>query len=205
MTAAKNIFQLKITLYGSSPSIWRKIQVPETFSFFDLHVAIQDSFGWEDDHLHQYFTENPYKRNSQYQNIALPMPEMDVAVDERKAKLKNFLRKPKDYVFYEYDFGDSWMHEVKLEKILPADKKRKYPILLDGKRACPEEDSGGLGGYYNLLDIINNPKHPEYEDMLNWMGLEKGSEYNPEKIDLTKIRFRDPKRVLKWFEKQFEI
>ena len=158
MVTDKNMLQLKIILCGSKPAIWRTIIVSADYSFFALHVAIQDSFGWTDSHLHQFFTESPYKRSGRSRRIAFPMPEMEDedSIDERKTKLKRYFSKPKTVIFYEYDFGDSWMHEIKLEKIVPKNPKARYPLLVGGESACPPEDSGGLGGFYQLLDILKH-------------------------------------------------
>lgn len=163
MATVPKILQLKITLFGSKPAIWRRILVPDDYSFFALHVAIQDAFGWEDEHPHQFFTDSPFKRNSHYLCLSFSMSEIEIddtgnTIDERKVRLSEYLRREKGAMFYEYDFGDSWMHEIKLEKILPKEPKMKYPILPEGERACPPEDCGGLGGYYNLLEILKKSK-----------------------------------------------
>lgn len=201
MGQSKDILQLKITLVASKPVIWRQILVPANYTFFDLHVAIQDAFGWEDCHLHQFFTNRPYGRND-YQLIGIPHPDdPKEMIDEREEKLLNWFKSPKDKLFYEYDFGDSWMHEIKVEKILSAEPKLKYPILIDGAMSCPPEDCGGIGGYYDLLGILADPDHPEHTDMLDWLELEKPSEFNPEQFDKTNIHFRNPKEALEEFEK----
>src|SRR3990167_6506340 len=138
MADKNNIFQLKIILAGSKPAIWRRIITPSDFSFFDLHVAVQDAFGWEDEHLHQFFTEDPYRQNrtGQFKNIALPIADMaGEIIDERKVRLGEYFREIKIFMFYEYDFGDSWMHEIRLEKILPVERGKKYPKLIDGEMA----------------------------------------------------------------------
>ena len=93
MSTIAKILQLKITLVGFKPTIWRRILVPANYSFFDLHVAIQDVFGWYDQHLHHFFTDSPYKRNPHYQELALPIPpEMEDVTDERKIKLNKIGR-----------------------------------------------------------------------------------------------------------------
>src|SRR4030067_2149069 len=159
------LLQLKITLIGSKPTIWREMIVPAGYSFFDLHVAIQDIFDWHDCHLHQYFTESPYQRKTEYLRIAIPMPELEDVIYERKEKLSQWFKKSKDTLWYEYDFGDSWMHEVRLKKIFPPHKTFRAPLLLDGERACPPDDCGGIGGYYDLLETLANPKSPDHKDM----------------------------------------
>ena len=100
MKKSSNILQLKATLTGIKPAIWRRILVPADYTFFDLHIALQDAFGWFDCHLHQFFTGNPYKRGSNWQCIAFPMPEMEDAIDERKTKLFDWFKAPKDSMLY---------------------------------------------------------------------------------------------------------
>lgn len=98
--------------------------------------------------------------------------------------------------YYVYDFGDSWEHEIRLEKILPREK-RKYPACIAGKRACPPEDCGGIWGYEEFLEIIKDPEHEEYEDMLDWVG----GEFDPEHFDIEDVQFDDPvqrRKMIMW-------
>ena len=104
---------------------------------------------------------------------------------------------------YEYDFGDTWMHEVKVEKIIPLDSKIIYPHLVDGEMACPPEDCGGLGGYYELLEILKNPKAKEHKDMLEWLGIKSATDFDTTSFDPKDIKFRDSNKVLKQYEKRF--
>lgn len=201
---SNDTLQFKITLIGSKPPIWRRILIPANAAFFALHVAIQDAMEWEDSHLHQFHTTEPYKRNSTDRNvIGLPMPEMEDVLDERKVKLSEWLKEPKSKVWYEYDFGDTWMHEVKVEKIIPFDSRIKYPHLVDGEMACPPEDCGGLGGYYELLEILKNPKTKKHKDMLEWLGIESAADFNQASFNAKEIKFRDSEKVLKQYEKGF--
>ncbi len=198
-TVTSKFLQLKITLVGSKPAIWRELVVPGNYSLFDLHVAIQDAFAWQDGHLHQYFTESPYQRNSRSKHIAIPMPELEDVIDERKEQLSAWFKKPNDTLWYEYDLGDSWMHEVTLKKIIPSHKTFKIPLLLDGERACPPDDCGGIGGYYALLETLANPASADHRDMLEWLGIDTAAGFDPEKFDRARVKFRDPKKRLKAF------
>ncbi len=110
--------------------------------------------------------------------------EMSDNVDYKGIKVSDLLKKEKDKIVYEYDFGDGWQHDVILEKILPVDKKIKYPVCVKGKMNCPPEDCGGIWGYYELLEILANPKHPEYNGWFEWMGEEK---FDPEYFDLEEV------------------
>lgn len=196
MSKISKSFQLKITLSDSKPPIWREIIVPADYTFFDLHVAIQDAFGWTDCHLHQFFIGSPYKSGSII--IAWPHPDdMCDVIDERELELDKYLSNPKDKIYYEYDFGDGWMHKIELRKVLDNDAESEYPQLIGGARACPPEDCGGMWGYYNLIEIIKDSKHKEHEEMMEWMGFDDPSEFDPEHFDKDEIEFESPKEVLK--------
>ncbi len=199
------VLEVKITLMESRPPIWRTLLIPADYNFFTLHVAIQDAFGWEDSHLHQFHTADPYRRVGEYQRIGFPIPEMEDLTDGRKTKLFQFLRRQKDKMWYEYDFGDSWIHEITVEKILSSDPKIKYPHLVDGANACPPEDCGGIGGYEHLLEVLANPKDKEHQEMLEWLGVESPVDFDPKYFDKKDMKFRDPKKVLKQYEKGFGV
>ncbi len=196
MTKSKysNIYQFKISLEGISPPIWRRIQVPENYSFWDLHVAIQDSMGWLDSHLHSFILKNP--STGEKEEIGIPSDDF---IDEIpmlpgwKENISKWFKEENKKVEYIYDFGDDWHHGVTLEKIMPTEERIKYPRCIAGKRACPPEDCGGVWGYHDLLEIISNPAHEEYEEMMEWLG----GEYDPEAFEPTKVEFDNPKERLK--------
>ena len=143
----KQVYQFKITLLEITPQIWRRIQVPATYTFSDLHTAIQKAMGWENCHLYQFSPLNSRD----------VIPENDLICDIFCLDKNDPLYKTSK-IYYEYDFGDSWLHEVLLEKILTAKPDVKYPICVEGKRACPPEDCGGTPGYFNLIDVMKNPR-----------------------------------------------
>jgi hypothetical protein len=201
----KNIYQFKIILKDASPPIWRRIQVPEDYSLYDLHVAIQDSFPWGDYHLHQ-FTSVTLRENER-KFYGLPEPDND---DWRKIILEwavkigdVFQIDGNKALNYDYDFGDSWQHRVELEKILPAETGIKYPRCLNGRRACPPEDCGGLGGYKDMLRIVKNSRDEEYRDTCDWLAIDEGGEYDSEYFDPRDVEFRNPKEELKMARKEF--
>ena len=99
--------------------------------------------------------------------------------------LKKVAPKSRKRFQYEYDFGDSWVHDVKVEKILPLDPEVKYPLFLEGERACPPEDVGGVWGYEEFLEIIGDPKNPEHDEYLEWAG----EDFDPETLDIERINF----------------
>jgi len=185
----ETVFQIKITLANSKPPIWRRIQIPVNYSFWDLHVAIQDAMGWDDNHLHEFYVKNEFDN---YIMIGTPDDEIGkAAFPERDEKLADYFTKENDFCNYIYDFGDDWEHKIVLEKIVQRDHTKKYPLALKGKRACPPEDCGGIFGYLEILEILQDKKHEDYDELIQWLGDEFDSEF----FDLENITFRDPRKV----------
>lgn len=195
---SQRVLRFRITLQGIQPAIWRLIDVPESYSFWDLHVAIQDAMGWLDYHLHAF--SSPRKARRSGVTIGIPdeefqdgtLPGWEIPIDECFLELG-------DALDYEYDFGDGWLHEVVFAGILLKEPGRKYPVCIDGARACPPEDCGGIGGYDELLEILHDPAHEEHESMVNWLkGHAKNYyPYNPDAFNPTTVRFDNPKRRFK--------
>jgi hypothetical protein len=175
------IYQLKITLKHIHPPIWRRIQVKADVNLQLLHYIIQEAMGWTNSHLHQFVVDGEFYSEQHDDDW-----EMDTK-DSSTVKLNSILSSKDDKISYEYDFGDGWEHEILLEKILSSDKKYIYPVCLTGKRACPPEDCGGIGGYEDLIETLSNPKDPEHQEMCNWLGLDKGSDFDLEEFDLEEI------------------
>jgi hypothetical protein len=175
-TKDDRIFQLKVTLNGSKPPIWRRVQVRADTRLGDLHAILQAVMGWDDSHLHQFIVEGEY--------YGVPTDDdFDEMMDEDKFTLTQVVGGEKSKIVYEYDFGDGWMHDMVVEKILPPDRGAKLPMCIDGQRACPPEDCGGLWGFYDLLETVRDPKHPEHDELSEWLG----DEYDPEAFDLDGI------------------
>ncbi|HEU4966757.1 MAG TPA: plasmid pRiA4b ORF-3 family protein [Candidatus Saccharimonadales bacterium] len=181
------ILQFKVTLKDITPPIWRRIHIPADAAFLDLHAAIQDSFGWEDRHLHQFIFGNRYEEPV---FIGPRDPEdwgfEDDKLREKEISLSDWFQQVGRTCTYEYDFGDSWEHTVVLEKILPVEPTQTYPRCIAGKRACPPEDCGGIPGYEGKLEILKHPRSKCYKEIHAWMG-----DFDPEHFDLHKIRFKD--------------
>jgi len=183
----EKVYQFRIDLRGTKPPIWRRIQVPETYTFWDLHVAIQDAMGWTDSHLHEFEVKDP----AYGEKVRIGLPDEDYGdkiIPDWKRNISDFFSPKNPKAYYIYDFGDSWEHLIQLEDVLSRNKKVDYPICVKGKRACPPEDCGGVWGYEEFLDAIQNPKHEEHEEMLEWVG----GEFDPEHFDVNEVRFIDP-------------
>lgn len=189
--AFRNVCQFKVTLKDIRPPIWRRIQVPDDYTFWDLHVAIQDAMGWLDYHLHVFYIVNP--KTGFKEEIGIPDDDFSWDDDKIHAgwerRISRYFTAENNKALYTYDFGDDWRHEVKLEKILPRDKQAKYPLCLAGKRACPPEDCGGVWGYADLLEVLADPEHEEYEATVEWAG----EDFDPEKFEIAEAVFSDPK------------
>ena len=173
--SAKNqpvsVYQLKVTLKKSKPPIWRRVQVESNINLCRLHQIVLVAMGWTDSHLHQF--------NIYGELYGTPDPDFEVT-NEKTIKLDQVVSEAGEKFVYEYDFGDSWEHVILVEKILQLETGVNYPICLGGKRACPPEDCGGIWGYGDLLEAIQDPTHPEHKDMLEWLG---GS-FDPEEFDV---------------------
>ncbi len=189
----KNVYQFKISLNGIKPSIWRRIQVPETYTFWDLHVAIQDVMGWLDCHLHEFNIHNPRTRKED--SIGIPDEDSELMgmalLPGWEVPIRAYFSENNKRAIYAYDFGDNWEHTICLEAILPRESKAQYPICLEGARACPPEDCGSIPGYERLVEVMKNPRSEEYEGMREWLG----KAYDPEEFN-TRISFSDPKEAL---------
>lgn len=181
------ILQFKITLKYSKPPIWRRIQIPATCTFLDLHAAIQDSFSWEGSHLHIFRFGDRFEESV---NIGPREPEdwgfEDDRLVEKEIPLSDWFKQKGRTCTYEYDFGDSWEHTILLEKILAAEQGQTYPRCLAGKRACPPEDSGGIPGYEEKLEILKHPRSKYYKEIRDWMG-----DFDPEHFDPNEVVFED--------------
>ncbi|MCX6875544.1 MAG: plasmid pRiA4b ORF-3 family protein [Verrucomicrobia bacterium] len=163
------IYQLKVVLLGSEPPAWRRLQVPGDASLDWLHAVLQVAIGWTNSHLHQFKVGGDcYSDTRDHFAEFEDDPEI---LEERKFTLRQIAPREQDVFGYEYDFGDSWEHEITVEKILPpAAAAAMIALCLDGARACPPEDCGGVWGYDNLLKILRNRKHPEHKSMKEWLG-----------------------------------
>ena len=171
-------FQFKIQLkYTENPQIWRRLLVPDDLTFDDFHIAIQIAFGWENDHLYQF---SPKGWGS------TPMIGEDGdGLDSYETLLSEIFTRSGKTFTYIYDFGDDWHHQIKLEKI--SEGTLTNPFCPDGEGACPPEDCGGVFGYYNMVKNANDPEHPEYEEIREWLGLDEGEEWDLNYFDKDEV------------------
>jgi len=165
------VFELTITLQDTSPLVWRKILTHEFIALDELHMLIQITMGWEDSHLYDF------KINKKTYTDSESAEEMNtLAVNG--VQLCDVLSDTKKFI-YTYDFGDSWVHEIKISKILDHDPRMNYPACIAGENACPPEDCGGIPGFEELKSTLAGKESQEKDELLTWLG----GFYNPTTFD----------------------
>ena len=177
------VYQMKVTLEDISPPISRSIQVTNDTTLGKLHRILQIIMGWSDYHLHEFIIDG----------VSYGVPDKESMFEvknEKNLRLSQVVSEEHTKFAYIYDFGDYWQHKILIEKILPLEPDMQDPICIKGKRTCPPEDCGGVGGYYDSLEAIQSPNHPEHDKMLEWVG---GS-FDPEAFDIDEIN-RELKKI----------
>lgn len=181
------MIQFRIELLEVDPPVWRRIQVPEDYTLWDLHVAIQDSMGWLDCHLHAFRVVGSEV------TFGIPDGDGDDPFDTKpdwEAKVQDVFSFRNRVGMYDYDFGDGWTHLVLFEGFKPREEGVRYPRCLAGARRCPPEDCGGPERYGELLIALQDVSHPEHESLLEWVG----GAFDPEDFDANAVSFDDPKQ-----------
>jgi hypothetical protein len=164
----KEVFDLRVTLLGVEPVVWRMIAVPSEIQLFPLHLTIQGAMGWHNCHLHMF---------------EIGGKQFEGGVGSRTSLNKKVV--VGDLFHYTYDFGDNWEHEISVERAYEVKSRRHYPKCLDGAEICPPEDVGGIPGYDRFLRILNNPADPEYQAMLTWArSFWRGIRFGTEEVSL---------------------
>ena len=173
-----SVYQLKVTLLGTKPPVWRRVLVPGSTPLDQLHEVIQAAFGWWNYHLYEFEIART--------RYGIPDPDWDYGPPTRNAGRTRLDRVAEvgESFRYTYDFGDGWEHKVTVEKIVPHTPELTVPACTDGRRACPPEDCGGPWGYQDLLAILADPSHPEHEERVEWVS-EWGGRLDPEAFDPT--------------------
>lgn len=173
---------LDVTLKDSPRKVYRQLIVPSDLTLNHLGEILVRAVGWEGYHLNQFIAGKTY--------YAEPSDDdwmMDMQEDASKFTIGSLLNRVKSKIKWEYDFGDSWVHEITLvEKQAVDDNEMVKVQLLKGSGACPPEDCGGIGGYRHLLNVLKNPDDEEYEEMIEWLG----GRFDPKSFCLTAARNR---------------
>lgn len=183
------VHQFLIVLANTDPLVWRRIQVPEGYSFWDLHVAIQDVMGWSDSHLHDFEVVDP----SAGVKVRLGIPHEDALggkppAPDWEAFVSDYCLEGSPPALYIYDFGDDWRHAVIYEGMKPPAPAASYPRCIGGANAGPPEDVGGVHGFEAFKTAVSDPSNPNHKQMLEWVG----GTYDPTAFDPAAVRFDDP-------------
>lgn len=170
------VFQLRIQLEQVTPTVWRRLLVPGGVRLAKLHGIFQAALGWTNSDLH-CFTVGDDLYGMQLEDH--PAGELD----ETEVTVLQALRRGERRFGYEYDFGDSWEHEVFIESTTWPPLALKHAVCLDGANACPPEDVGGAPGYVQFLEALADPLHEEHDSYLVWVGYK----FNAEAFDLATV------------------
>lgn len=199
MKNTSTVLQLRIELQDVQPLVWRRIQIPGDCTFWDLHIAIQCAFGWNDSHMHAF---SLYDDRGCDRRFGIPLdPEFDEApvLPSWDHLVAEHLSHAASRLEYCYDFGDDWRHEVIFEEALPAAIGKRYPRCLAGERAGPPDDCGGAPGYARLLEVLADPHDEEHDSSHVWAASIKGlrGRFDPEAFDEQAVKFAKPAVRLK--------
>lgn len=165
------LYELRVVLKDTEPPIWRVIQVPEHATLHRLHEVLQVAMGWTNSHLYLFHVGGS--------TFGEPSPEWELDVrDSTHTMLSDIASQGSVPFLYEYDLGDSWLHEITIQGTVES-RGAERPRCTGGARACPPEDCGGPIGYRDFLEAISDPRHEEHEAMLDWVG----GHFDPEEFD----------------------
>lgn len=186
LPGVEKVYQIKITLNDLRPPFWRRLQIPAGITFMELHLILQEALGWENAHLFAF--------RFRHTEVGMQMDDFmgfggQESMDAQETVIDELLESEEKCV-YEYDFGDGWNHKLVLEKILPAEPGKQYPVCMAGRRCCPPEDIGGVWGYDTFLQTISDPSDPEHDAMLEWATGDPKGVFDPEAFDLKEINGR---------------
>jgi hypothetical protein len=179
VSATVRCLVMKVTLRHVRPPVWRRFTMRDDASFQDLHEVLQTVMGWEDSHMHEF--------RAAERTIGIPTFEPTGSPeDEDGVRLREVFRKAGDRAVYAYDFGDRWEHAVEVEEVRRHEPRSHYPVILDGRRACPPEDCGGPVGFAGLLAALRSPENPHHQTAREWTG----PEFEPERFDKHELNRR---------------
>ncbi len=180
---AKKAYQILIELRGSQPKIWRRLLISPQMSLYDLHRTIQLAMDWDNSHMHHFI------KNKKIYALRTPWDdywEEMGCIDYSEMKVSDLLKRKGSRMLYEYDFGDSWYHDIIVEKTNVESTHKTLPVCLEGENNSPPEDCGGIWSYMNILEILKDPEHEEYDEWVEWMS----EDFDPTYFDKDKLNKR---------------
>jgi hypothetical protein len=177
------IIEMYIELEPTEPRVWRRFLIQDSLSMYQLHEIIQVTMGWMHSHLFRFRSKGLV--------IAEPSPDDDWRnvefKDARKTKVSSVFKSPGDSLIYEYDFGDSWEHKLRFERVVKEDEVMfEVPRCIGGENACPPEDCGSFPGFERIKEIISDPENEEYEEMIHWLDGYYPN-YDPKEFSLSAV------------------
>ncbi|GGK39535.1 hypothetical protein GCM10010124_35260 [Pilimelia terevasa] len=158
----RRILQLKVSLAGTTPPVWRRLLVPGGYTLDRVHRVLQYAVGWQNCHLHSFDIDGEQYGPPDPDDLLQLRDELDHRLDGVVGKGDRF--------GYTYDFGDWWEHEVLVEDVLQAAPGERYPLCADGAGVCPPEEVGGPSGYAEFRAAIADPGHPRHAELREWVG-----------------------------------
>ena len=190
----KEPVKLRVKLLEMPHECERVLLVPQDISMRQLHFFIQWSMGWKNCHLFDFRDDI----NQPSLSVGMIIEELDdfdpPTQDAHYVMLENPFMEDfkKRSFFYLYDFGDHWMHEINFLKPTQSDIESftGYPLCLQATGKCPPEDVGGMRGYEEFLEVVNDPKHEDYKRYRRWAGIDQKSLYDPFHVDRALINYR---------------
>lgn len=168
---------LRISLDNVEPAIWRRVEVNDDLTFYQLHRVIQQAMGWGGYHMHEFDVARQRVGTRDAEDAMFMAP--NEMIPERSTRVGQLLGRCRKFRYW-YDFGDDWWHTIAVEKRLPADPEAAPAVLVAGENACPPEDCGGPWGYADLLDSLRDPASEGYADACDWVG----NDFDPTAFDL---------------------
>ena len=165
------MFTFHLKLIGTEPLVTRTFKVSAESSIYILHHIIQVVMGWKNYHLYQFEVGDLVIADKRLWDEE----EMGPITDVKDVSVGDVVTEVGTTAVYEYDFGDGWMHHLELVDRSIHPTQEVLPLVISGENACPPEDCGGIHGYKELLEVLKNPKHPEYRETIVWVG----SKFNP--------------------------
>jgi Plasmid pRiA4b ORF-3-like protein len=172
------ICTVRIELVDTNPVIWREVEVPTSVTLKVLHDIIQITLGWFDRHLWEFTIGNQKYGSPTAGDWGAPR------TNATKVRLRDVLTPPRTTIDYLYDFGDSWEHRLTVTKVRPGEPGVSYPRYVGGEWAGPPEDCGGIPGFYNVLDAMADPEHPNHAEIMEWLD-----GYDPKEIEEHRVNF----------------
>lgn len=177
-------YRVRVALEEIEPPIWRRFDIASDLTLDRVHEVLQLVMGWSNYHLDSFVSgDDPHDPGAERYLDRGSIDEGLLGVDVQLVRLDQVLVEPGERLWYQYDFGDDWLHALDLEEVRTRAANEPVAHCLAGERACPPEDCGGTPGFQELLDTLAGPPGPERDRMRTWAG----EDYDPEHFDVEHV------------------